>query len=76
MQAWIWTVVGIYSFPGASDSKKSACNAGDLGSIPGFERSPGEGNGNPPIFLPGKSHGQRSLVGLNPLGCRESDMTD
>ena len=30
-----------------SDGKESACNAGDLGSIPGSERSPGEGNGNP-----------------------------
>ena len=34
-------------FPGGSDSKESACNAGDLGSIPGSGRSPGEGNGNP-----------------------------
>ena len=34
-------------FPGGSDGKVSACNAGDLGSIPGSERSPGEGNGNP-----------------------------
>ena len=33
--------------PGDSDSKESACNAGDLGSIPGLERSPGEGNGHP-----------------------------
>ena len=33
-------------FPGGSDGKESACNAGDLGSIPGSERSPGEGNGN------------------------------
>ena len=30
---------------GGSDGKESACNAGDLGSIPGLERSPGEGNG-------------------------------
>ena len=30
-----------------SDGKVSACNAGDLGSIPGSGRSPGEGNGNP-----------------------------
>ena len=30
-------------FPGGSDSKASACNAGDLGSIPGLGRSPGEG---------------------------------
>ena len=35
------------SFPGGSDSKESACNAGDSGSIPGSGRSPGEGNGNP-----------------------------
>ena len=31
-------------FPGGSDGKESACGAGDLGSIPGLERSPGEGN--------------------------------
>ena len=34
-------------FPGGSDSKETACNVGDLGSIPGLGRSPGEGNGNP-----------------------------
>ena len=34
-------------FPGGSDSKESAYNAGDLGSIPGWGRWPGEGNGNP-----------------------------
>ena len=34
-------------FPGGSEVKESACNAGDLGSIPGSGRSPGEGNGNP-----------------------------
>ena len=34
-------------FPGGSEGKESACNVGDLGSIPGSERSPGEGNGNP-----------------------------
>ena len=33
--------------PGGSDGKASACNEGDLGSIPGSGRSPGEGNGNP-----------------------------
>ena len=35
------------SFPGGSDDKASAGNAGDLDSIPGSERSPGEGIGNP-----------------------------
>ena len=34
-------------FPGGSDGKESACNAGDPGSIPGLGRSSGEGNGNP-----------------------------
>ena len=35
------------SFPGGSDGKASACNAGDPGSIPGSGRYPGEGNSNP-----------------------------
>ena len=39
-----WTT---YTHTGSSDGKASACNAGDLGSIPGLGRSPGEGNGNP-----------------------------
>ena len=34
-------------FPGGSDGKESACNAGDQGSIPGSGRSPGEANGYP-----------------------------
>ena len=34
-------------FPGGSDGKESACNAGDLSSVPGLRRSPGEGNSNP-----------------------------
>ena len=37
----------IWGFPGGSDGKLSACNAGDLGSIPGLGRSPGGGYGNP-----------------------------
>ena len=37
----------IKGFPGGSEVKASACNEGDLGSIPGSGRSPGEGNGNP-----------------------------
>ena len=59
--------------PGSSVSKESACNAGDMGSIPGLGRSPGEGHGKPtPVFLPGELHGQRSLVG-SPRGHKESD---
>ena len=37
----------LVGFPGGSDSEESACNAGDLGSIPELGRSPEEGNGNP-----------------------------
>ena len=37
----------LMDFPGSSDGKASACNAGDLGSIPGSGRSPEERNGNP-----------------------------
>ena len=57
-------------FPGGSAGRESACNAGDLGLIPGLWRSPGEGNGNPtPVFFPGEFHGQRGLVGYSPWGC-------
>ena len=42
----------------------------------GWEDSPGEGNGKPtPVFLPGESHRQRSLVGYSPWGHKELDMT-
>ena len=49
-------------FPGGSEGRESACNAGNLGSIPGSGRSSGEGNSNPLVFLPGESHWQRSLA--------------
>ena len=63
--------------PSFSEGKATACNAGDLGSIPGWGRSPEEGNGNPLQYsLPGKSHGRRSLVGYSPWGCKESETTE
>ena len=41
-------IIKIYmGFPGGASHKETACNAGDPGLIPGSERSPGEGNGNP-----------------------------
>ena len=52
-------------FPGSWVGKESTCNAGDPGSIPGSERSTGEGQGIL-VFLPGESHGQRSLSGYSP----------
>ena len=60
-------------FSGSSDSKESTYNVGDLGSIPGLQRSPGGGHGNP---LPGESHGQRCLSSYSPWGRKESDMTE
>ena len=64
-------------FPSGSDSKVSAYNAGDPGSIPGSGRSPGEGNGNPLQYsCLEKSHGLRSVIGYSPWGCKESDMTE
>ena len=47
--------------------QESACNVGDVGSIPELTRSLGEGQWPPaPVFLPGKSYGQRSLAGYSP----------
>ena len=43
-------IVDNRGFPGGSEVKASACNAGDLSSIPGSGRSPGEGNGNPLLY--------------------------
>ena len=64
-------------FPGSSDGRASACNAGDPGSIPGLGRSSGEGNGKlTPVLLPGKFHTQRSLVGYSTWGGKESDTTE
>ena len=59
--------------------KNPSANAGDtdMGSIPELGRSPGGGGWQPtPVVLPGESHGQRSLAGYSPRGCRESDMTE
>ena len=50
MCVYVYIYIHMYKnvgFPGGSDSKASACNLGDLGSIPVSGRSPGEGNGNP-----------------------------
>ena len=52
-------------------------DAGDPGSISGLGRFPGERNGLPtPVFLPGKFHGQRSLVGYSAWDCKELDKTE
>ena len=77
----VWSQ-GIYGsgFPGGSEVKVSASNLGDLGSIPGSGRppkTPWRRKWHPtPVFLPGESHGQRSLVGYSPRGRKESDTTE
>ena len=63
--------------PCGSNGKASAYNAGDLGSIPGSERSPGEGNGNLLQYSSlEKSHGWKSLVGYSLWGHKELDTTE
>ena len=47
VQLFVSGILFSMDFPGGSDGKASAYNAGDPGSIPGLGRSPGEGNGNP-----------------------------
>ena len=49
---------------------------GDVSSIPGLRRSPGEGKQHAPVFLLGESHGQRSLADDSPWGHKELDMTE
>ena len=64
-------------FPGGSDGKESACDAGAEGSLPGLGRSPGEGNGFPLQYSCLKDkNGRRSLVGYSPWGGKELDTTD
>ena len=63
--------------PGGLDNKKSACNAGDVGSIPGLERFPGGRHGNPLQFLlPGESPWTEGPGGYSQWGHKESDMTE
>ena len=70
-------VLNLESFSGSSDGKESACNAGDLGLIPGSGRFTWRREQLPtPVFLSGEVHGQRSLVGYSPWGRKESDMTE
>ena len=74
---WVIDLSGVYfikalipfmGFPCGSPGKESACNAGDLGLIPGSGRSAGEGSLPSPVFSPGEFHGLCS-----PWGHKESD---
>ena len=72
-----WLPVPVFlGLPWWLRGKESACNMGDLGSIPGLGRSPGEGNGNPLQYSCREFHGQRSLEGYSPWGDKESKRTE
>ena len=61
---YIWYIIThTLGFPGVSDGKESACNAGDLGLILGPEDPQRSEWLLPPVFLPGEFHGQRNLAG-------------
>ena len=59
------------SFPGGSDGKASACNAGDLGSVPGSGRSPGEENGSHSSILAWKIPWTEEPGGLQSMGLQK-----
>ena len=64
-------------FPGGSVVKNLPANAGDTDLIPGSGRFLGRRKWKPtPVFFPGEYHGQRSLVGYSPRGCKESNVTE
>ena len=64
-------------FPGRSEGKESAFNAGDMGLIPWLRRSPWRREWQlTTVFLPGDFHGQRRLVGYSPWGHKESATTE
>ena len=63
-------------FPGGSDKKEFACNAGDTGLIPGLGSTLGEGNGNPPHYSCLENPLDRSLTGYSPWRPKESAMTE
>ena len=62
-------------FPDGPAGKEYTCNVGDLGSIPGLERSPGGQHGNSLQYSCLENpHGQRSLAGYSPWGHKELHM--
>ena len=63
--------------PHGSDGKESACSVGDLASIPGLGRSPGEEKWqSTPVFLPRESHGQRNQAGYSQWDHKELDTAE
>ena len=65
----------LFGFPGGSDAKEPACNAGDPGSVPGLGRFPGEGNGYPFQYTCLKNPRTEEPGELQSIGSQELDMT-
>ena len=65
----------MWGLPGGSVSKESACNAGDLGSIPGSGRFPGERNATHSSILAWETPSTEEPGGLQSMGSQESDRT-
>ena len=70
------TRIDSQAFLGAQMVRKLPEMLGHSVSIPGWRRSPGEGNSDSPVFLPRNSHEQRSLVGYSSWDPKESDTTE
>ena len=76
-----WVVVlvltsRLFPFPGGSVGKESVCNAGDPGPIPGWGRSPGEGNGNPLQYSCLENPMDRGIWGATAQVIAELDMNE
>ena len=79
LQACLGLALGFWlrGIPGGSHGKESACNAGRSRFDPWTRKIPWRRECLPtPVFLPGESHGQRSLEGASPWGPIEWDMTE
>ena len=76
---WLWKLINIhvsYRLPRWLKGKEPTCQCRRQGLYPLVRKIPWRRKWHPaPVFLPGKSHRQRNLVGYSPWGCKQSDMT-
>ena len=77
LQSFVVGVIVKRGFPGGAGGKEPACQCRRPGFNPWVGKIPWRRKWqSTPVLLPGKSHGQRSLVGYSPWGCKELDMTE
>ena len=71
------TLGKVLGFPGGSSDKESSCQRRRCGFVPWVRKIPWRRKLKPtPVFLPGESQRQRSLLGYNPWSCKESDTSE